>query len=362
MNWRAIANALVDTVAIFYRLRILKFYDRKRELVRRVSVHADEPLPTLFVALPAPQGNDPRFDDATSPAVIRSASVEVRVVPRDEHRPTDRTWLENVLAETTTDVIAVLDSQMRIGDGWAEAGRSLMRDPSVAIVVGPTVPLLSGDLRHDAAAILTESRFGVGGARVRHHVGTLSEVDEFPARNLFVRRADLEAALEHGLEYADDLCRDVRGRSERLILCSPDVIALSPGEPLFAPYLGSLWRLGLIRGRELGRARRIRLRYAAPSVLVVALIALVPATLIGGAALRVDAVVVGVYALCVVMFATVIAALHRRGRVPLLAAGGAVASHVTFGTALIVGALSRLRRRQTDAVETDRLPGTPGPL
>ena len=83
MNWRAIANALVDTFAIFYRLRILRFYDRKHQLVRRVSVHADLPMPTLFGRASGTRGERPevrRYD------LARRHPVGVRRGVRDTAR------------------------------------------------------------------------------------------------------------------------------------------------------------------------------------------------------------------------------------------------------------------------------------
>ena len=42
VDWRAIAHALWDTGAVFYRLRLLRFYDRRRVLAHRVAVHRRE--------------------------------------------------------------------------------------------------------------------------------------------------------------------------------------------------------------------------------------------------------------------------------------------------------------------------------
>ncbi len=362
MNWRAIANALIDTLAIFYRLRILRFYDRKRQLVRRVTAYTNLPTPTLTVAIPAPEPVGPAGGTVASElGDVGGEPVQVLVVPRDDDSASDRNsdWLRAALDGSTSEAIAFLDPGMRISHGWADAGLALLRDPSVAIVAGPTVPLLTGSPRHDAAAILSESRFGVGGARVRHHVGSLHEMKEFPARNLFVRREDLTTALDAGLATADDLCRSVRSRPGRTVLCSPDVIAQSPGNPLFASYLRSLWDVGLTRGRQLGRTRRPRLRHIVPMALVVALLGAVPAFFAGGTLAVAAVVLIGVYLLSVLGFALVIGTLHRRGRVAGLAAAGAVASHVTFGTALLTGVASRMRRRSIPFVEPEQLPQVP---
>ena len=45
VNPRAIAQALWDTAAVFYRLRLLRFYERRRVLAHRVAAHRPDPLP-----------------------------------------------------------------------------------------------------------------------------------------------------------------------------------------------------------------------------------------------------------------------------------------------------------------------------
>lgn len=363
INWRAIVNALIDTVAIFYRLRILHFYDRKRQLARRVAAHSNLPSLTLTVVIAASEPHS-KLGYVTSADVgdLGDTPDQMLVVPRDfdgcANRASD--WLRAVLDRSTSEAIAFLGPGMRVSHGWADAGLALLRDPSVAVVVGPTVPLLSGHDRHDAAAILSESRFGVGGARVRHHVGSILEVEEFPTRNLFIRRDDLIGAVEAGVTSIDDLCRTVRSLPGRTVLCSPDVIALSAGSPLFAPYLGYLWRLGRARSGQLGRARRVRLRYIIPALLVVVLLGAIPALLTGGLVAVIAVTIISFYLFSVVGFALLIGVLHRRGRLAILAAAGAVASHITFGGALLAGTASRLRRRPTRLVKPGEFPGTPG--
>src|SRR5207244_144525 len=46
---RAVARALVDTMAIFYRLRILRTYQRKRHLLRRASALPPDAQPLVSV-------------------------------------------------------------------------------------------------------------------------------------------------------------------------------------------------------------------------------------------------------------------------------------------------------------------------
>jgi glycosyltransferase involved in cell wall biosynthesis len=341
MNSGAIANALVDTFAVFYRLRLLRYYDRKRRLIRRIEACAQEAAPSVTVAISGP-GKQATHEDLDHLSKCLSRQTSVISVPRDEH---DAHWLHDILDRSTGDVIALLEPGMRVSEGWAAAARDLLRDPHVGVVAGPTIPRLGDGPLHDAAAILSESRFGVGAARIRSHVGALREVDDFPARNLFLRRVDLAEALEAGIAGPDELCRAVRDRTGHSVVVSPDVVALRPSVPLFGPYLAQLWRAGVDRGQRLGRRHRLRRHHLPPIILALGTAAAVPAVVLGGPVATLVLVLGAGYLAAVIVFAAVIALLHRRVRLALLCAVGAVASHLVFGFGLLVGVASRPFRR-----------------
>lgn len=341
MNWSAITNALVDTFAVFYRLRLLRFYDRKRRLVRRIESCAQEPAPSMTVAISG-RGNRATQEDLGHLSSHVPRHTSIICVTRDE-RGVD--WLHDILDRSSGEVIALLEPGMRVSEGWAAAARDLLRDPQVGVVAGPTIPRLGDGPFHDAAAILSESRFGVGAARIRSHVGALREVDDFPARNLFVRRFDLAEALDHGISEPNELCRAVRDRTGHSVVVSPDVVALRSTVPLFRPYLAQLWRAGVDRGHRLGRRHPLRRHHVPPVALALGTATVIPAVLLGGP-LAALLLVLGVgYLAAVVVFAGIIALLHRRGRVAALCALGAVASHLVFGVGVLTGLVARPFRR-----------------
>lgn len=313
MNWRAISHALWDTAAVFYRLRITRFYQHRRALWHRIESHGMTPVPSLSV------------------------------ITRDE-----RTTVHDVLAAldgpAQGDVVAMVSSDAQPTSGWHDAALDLFRDPEVGAVVGPIVPRLTGQRRADAAGVLSESRIGVGGARVRHHVGQLRAVDDFPANNIFVRRDVLESALERTGSLGDELVRDISGRQGRTVLCSPDVIVTERPVPLWRPRLRQLFRVG----RERGALRRgndaFHARHLLPVALVVLLLAGMPAAILGEPWLAAWTAVVGAYAATIIAFGLLILLMHRRPGLAITCACGAVASHVTFGAAAIWGTIFGRKR------------------
>ena len=364
VNWRAIAQALWDTSAIFYRLRLLRFYERRRLLARRVAAHRPERLPSLTVVVVAGSSAE-----AAAPAVrrVRGASPEgTRIVvlttrppgsPSAEIAGADvvdagpgprHDRLAAVMPSIDSDVVAILDADSRPRDDWAQAALGLLGDPTVGAVVGPAVPTLGGAPARDAAGILTESRIGVGGARVRHHVGHLREVGDFPLTNVFARTWALQRAIERGQDLGDGLCAALRRHQGLAVLCSPDVV-VATDPPGLREYLTRLHELGRLRGAQIAGGRPPRLRHLLPAALL-PLAALGPLALIrGGRVARAWGIAAGLYAGAVAGFAAVILVLHRRPRVVGYAAAGAVASHATFGAGLLRGLggrlVARVRRR-----------------
>jgi hypothetical protein len=360
VNWRAIAQALWDTAAVFYRLRLLRFYERRRVLARRVAAHRPARPPSLTVALVplevgqatqaavervlrvVPEGTEVLVAAPGAPGDETPPIVGAEVVPSGDGSRSDR--IRRVMSRIRTDVVAFIDQEARPSDGWATSALALFGDPTVGAVVGPAVPLLTGADAADAAGILHESRLGVGGARIRHHVGRLREVGDFPAANLFVRAQALRRAFDEGHALDDDLCAVLRRRHGQVVLCSPDVVVATRPAPLFMPHLRMLRRLGRDRGRRMRTGRPPRARHLAPVAAMIALAAGPVALRSGGAPLRLWTALVTSYAVAIAAFAGLVTLLHRRPRLAALTALGAVASHVAFGVGVIHGALGGGRR------------------
>ncbi|MCB0881075.1 MAG: glycosyltransferase [Thermoleophilia bacterium] len=349
VNWRAIATALWDTAAVFYRLRILGYYDRKHRLAARIARFGHPAVPSLTVVTRAPA-----WDDATRARVDAlvdrtPAGTNVRVVvdvPAASHASADGLvvaasggpgGLLDAAIAATTDVVAIVDGESWPSSRWADAALQAFADPGVGAVVGPIVPRFDGEILRDAAGVLSESRIGVGGARTRHHVGALGEVDEHPAGNLFIRTPTLRSVAGAGDAELLDLCGRVAA-IDQSVISSPDVVVTTrPEEPLFAPYLGRLFEMGRGRGERMRRGERVRPRHLLPPALV-CLVAVAPLAMGRrgpvGRAVRLG---LGAYGLVIAGFAGTLMVLHRRVRLVAVTVAGAVASHVSFGAGILAG-------------------------
>ncbi|HWH15842.1 MAG TPA: glycosyltransferase [Miltoncostaeaceae bacterium] len=366
MNWRAIAQALWDTAAVFYRLRLLGYYDRRRVLAHRIAFHRPARLPTVTVLITssAPGDGAPAHLDAILERLPHDVPVVVVVPPerapalRREGRVTlveaagddERAAVAAAALGAGSDLIAFVDLDSHPTRHWLEAALPLFGDPMVAAVAGPTVPSLTGDLTGDAAGLLMESRVGMGGARARHRVGVVREVGDFPLRNLFVRAALVRRLLEDGVPLDDRFVTTLRRREGLSVISSPDVVVTTAPPPLWRPHLRRLFRAARARGEASGEGA-VRLRHLVPAAWTLAL-ALGPVALRRrGRARHLWAVVALAYVALLSWFAALLALLHRRPRLALVTALGAAASHVAFGAGLLTGracrAAGRLRGRRT---------------
>lgn len=369
MNWRAITQALWDTAAVFYRLRIRNFYGRRRVLARRMAQNRTAPLPSLSVLLaPDRADSDPShaverlraivpantqilvaWPGSTEADIPTIAGAEVRAVgsgPRPQR-------LAAALETIDSDVVALVEDAGRPSDGWAQAALRLLVDPEVGAVVGPTVAQLSGDLHGDAAGVLSESRIGVGDTRIRHHVGRLRTVDDFPTRNIFLRTRAVRRALAEGYPLDDQLCAVLNGRHGLAVLCSPDVVTTVDPVPLWRPYLSNMHRSGRASGMRIGAGHRPHPRTCAPVALLLGALSAPWVLRRGGPLARLWMIGAGAYAVTIAAFAGVLMVLHRRPRLVGATATGAVASHVAFAAGVLRGIVAGFARRAARS----RMPG-----
>jgi glycosyltransferase involved in cell wall biosynthesis len=220
-----VARALLDTAAIFYRLRILRTYQRKRRLVGHIAQRREEwPLVSMIGEASATRALDyPRLEAATS--------------PREAHG----------------EFLAVLRPGARPAGNWVSAAVPLFADADVAAVVTPTVAPLRAPLRERVAAAVLESRLGGGSRRSSFFPGNVRTVNDYPGDSLVVRREDYFSALE--CEVDDDeivAWLDERGRRT---VYTPDASIAALPPPLVRPHLAAVFRHGRARGRAARRSR-----------------------------------------------------------------------------------------------------------
>jgi glycosyltransferase involved in cell wall biosynthesis len=326
----AVLFALVDTAAIFYRLRILRYYQRKRDLLRDSARRYAEHRPhvTLFTT-----------DES---AAGRLDYPHLEVVRLDS---TSATASRAAAEQADCEVVAFLGPGAVAAGNWLDSTIPFLGRPEVAAVVVPTMTPADGSARELAAGAVWESRLGGGSLHFRFTPGNLRFVKLFPAHTVVVRRADyLALAPEECSEH--QLVRALTARGRRVVY-TPDTVVVRREPPLFRAHLAKAADFGLGRGRDVrqGGLRALRPLTLAPLAFLTFAVASVPLASSGPTGRRLSATGWALYGTAIALGATSAGLRFRSARVGALTAAGSVATHVTYGAAFLAGFVRASRPR-----------------
>jgi glycosyltransferase involved in cell wall biosynthesis len=343
----AVAQALVDTAAIFYRLRILKYYRRRRWIVG--ERRAVPPLTTV-VALVGGNADEEalrRSLDALEGLEQAPDRVDVSLAAsRNSHDDVTARRLE-LLERTDADLIAFLTPGVVPATNWLGALLAYFANPNVVAVGGPILPSATGDPRVVGAAALYESRFAAGPLARRHLPGNLREILDQPLDNLLIRReaARRSAAFVDAAARGDDsnVCRDLARAG--VTLFTPDAAVVAPMPRLVRPLLATVHAHARARGRSLGTGGRVPVSILPPALFAVCALLLPAAPALPRRLQRMLGAGAAAY-LVGLSYASAHAALrHRRLGVGATLALAAPASHIAYGVGVLRGFAETLRRR-----------------
>jgi glycosyltransferase involved in cell wall biosynthesis len=268
---RTVLRALWDTAAIFYRLRVLRTYQRKRRLLGIPVQDPDAPLVSVV-------GNH------AAAARLDYAPLELAPSAADARGP----------------IIAVLSEGARPAGNWLSAAVPFFADPNVAAVVTPTLAPLRAGLGELVAAAVLESRLGGGSRRSTFFPGNLRTVVDYQAESIVMRRADYMDAVAAGVDSEEVVAwLSTRGRGT---IYTPDTSLAATPPPLVRPHLDAVLRHGRARGRAARRTRGHSLSGATALSLAPAVAAIVGVVLLvaGGTLQKIGLVLILAYvaALC----------------------------------------------------------------
>jgi glycosyltransferase involved in cell wall biosynthesis len=228
---RAVVRALLDTAAVFYRLRILRTYQRKRHLLRGAAALAPESQPFVtFVG----EGDAAVVLDYEELDVVTSRDTEAARTARGE-------------------LLAILAPGARPAGNWVSAAVPFFADSMVAAVVVPTFAPLRGRVRERVVAAVLESRLGGGSRRSSYFPGNVRVVSDYPADSVVIRRDDYTAAAAAAVG-ADALVAWLAERGRRTVY-TPDASVAAAPPPLILPHLRATIRYARARGVVARRTR-----------------------------------------------------------------------------------------------------------
>ncbi len=263
LKLRTVREMVHDTLAVFYRLRLLHYY-------ARVEVPPPlETLPFVSVVIACP-GRSWMLDECLAALGRQTyARFEVLVLPDESFtlpemlgfplrilatgkvRPAEKRNLG--IAEAKGDLVAFIDDDAYPDARWLERAILYFGAPDVGAVGGPGVTPPGDGFRARAGGRVYENIFVSGTYRYRYVGGRVRrDVDDYPSCNLFVRTALLRACGGYRTDFwpGEDtlLCRAITCTAKKRIVYDPWTIVYHHRRALFGPHLRQLGRYGFHRG------------------------------------------------------------------------------------------------------------------
>ena len=312
---RAVVRALLDTLAIFYRLRILRTYQRKRSLLRGAAAVPPDAQPLI--------------------SFVGDTSVATRV-------DYERVEVVEGPQAASGELVAILAEGARPAGNWLLAAVPYFADEAVAAVVAPAVTPLQASIPERAAAAVLESRLGGASRRSRFFPGNVRLATDDPAATVVVRKRDILAAVEAGCA-SEDLVAWLDARGRRTIY-TPDTSVAAPPPPLWRSHLSATYEHASNRGWRARQTRGESLSVATLLSLMPLLAAAVGVVLLGigsGAVQVAGAVLVGAYVVALVMASALGALRFHSFAVGLLAAPALIATQLMYVSGFLHGLFRR---------------------
>ena len=339
-----------DTLAVFYRLRILGYY--RKCLIPKKLDH--NPLVSVVIACPKPswmlsecleaiRGQSyEKWEVIVLPDEADAAAADgerIRFIPTGKVRPAEK---RNVgIRAAKGEIVAFIDDDAYPDAHWIEYAVKYFGDSDIGAVGGPGVTP-PGDRRLARLGGRVYDSFLVSGNyNYRYRAGGVRmDVEDYPSCNLFVRKSVLDKVGGYRTDFwpGEDtlLCKDILECWKRIVY-DPWVIVYHHRRPLFLPHLRQLGRYGFHRGYFCKRfpSNSRRLSYFVPTLFVFYLAFLAVVGILNLTEIRALRLTLRAEAYCwplgVYLFLVLCSSFSLRPLSWLATALGIVASHVWYG-------------------------------
>lgn len=283
LTWSNVRNVMSDTLAIFYRLRILRYY----QSVEPAPMPDPPPLISIVIACPAPTQQLTECLAGVARQIYRTFEVivlpdtpapdyawppEVRVIVTGRVRPAEKRNLG--IQAALGEIVAFLDDDAIPAPGWLEHAAHYFSLPDVGGVGGPGVTPSHESWLASMGGRVYANRLVSGSYAYRYVPGRVRTTDDLPSCNLLVRKDLLLQLGGFRIDYwpGEDtiLCDQLVHQLGWRIIYDPWVSVEHHRRPLFLPHLRQIGRYALHRGHFARRFPKTSLRvgYLIPSLFV----------------------------------------------------------------------------------------------
>ena len=331
---RTVWRMTQDSLAVFYRLKLLKYYDK----VMVPEKTGAEPMVSVVIACPKRSWMLEECLQALERQTYRN--FETIVLPDEitgKVRPAEKRNLG--IKESRGEIVAFIDDDAYPEERWLERAVKYFSIPRVGAVGGPGVTPPNDGWWSRLGGRVYENLMVSGNYRYRYKAGGVCrEVDDYPSCNLLVRKELLEKIGGYRTDFwpGEDtlLCKDLTATGAKIVY-DPWVTVYHHRRALFLAHLRQLGRYAFHRGYFCKRfpENSLKLSYFVPSALVAYLLLCGPAgAWLGAWAWAPLWVYLGLVAITSVSISPATWAMT---------ALGVVATHVWYGTRFMQGLLAK---------------------
>jgi len=354
-RWGRVGGSVVkqvmhDTLAVFYRLRLLRYY----QSIRDTRMPDLPPMVSIIIACPAPSA----YLEECLNGISRQTwgKYEIIILP---DAPTGRQWTEKAreiptgrcrpaekrnigVRHARGEIVAFIDDDVIPLEDWIMRAVVYFGDPDIAAVGGPAATAGGDSFMAELGGDVYANRLVSGQFRYRYIPGRVLEVEDFPSCNLLVRTEVMKQLGGFRTDFwpGEDtyLCLDITKKLGRKIIYDPRVHVLHHRRALFLPHLRQIARYALHRGyfaRHFPETSR-KVSYAMPSFFVMGLF-------FGGILSFACPMCRLVYLVVLAMYGaiTFVSCARRNVAAWFLTWLGVVSTHVCYGVFFLVGLFTR---------------------
>ena len=356
LTLRNVRDVMWDTLAIFYRTRLLGYY----KTLEPRPMPESPPAVTAVIACPgssdmlrrcvgalaAQRAAYPKLDAIVLPDAPSGEAWPdwVREIPTGKVLPSDKRNLG--IREARGEIVAFLDDDARPLEGWLEHAIPYFSDRAIGAVGGPAVTPPEDPFAAKMSGRVYASPLVSAGARRRYVPTRVTDEDDLPSCNLLVRSSLLREIGGYDTAHwpGEDtiLCLEISRRAR--LVYDPWVAAAHHRRPLFGPHLRQVSRYARHRGYFAKRFPETSRRFAyfVPSLLLLGTVgtalcaALAPLGRLPAALAAAGGGVLALYALLALL-----SSFSTRLRVWAWTFAGIVATHYAYGWNFLRGLFAR---------------------
>jgi glycosyltransferase involved in cell wall biosynthesis len=275
-----IQKMIIDTLAVFYRLKILRYYDDKNsykwlqnEIAHLMSASIELPKihsPSFSIIIPARAISDYLLENIKhlkrlsyqnfEVIMIFDVSIEAPEDWGDQFRVLDNVGNKSPgekrnMGASVADgnILVFLDDDAYPHSDWLDYAVDIFVNTDTFALGGPAVTPKDAQFAERLAGRLLESALVSGNTIFRHRPGSPRKIDDYPTVNLFVRK---DAFMDVGgftTEFwpGEDtkLCLDLVTKYRKMFLYDPRPIVFHHRRDGLLPHLKQVSRFGRHRGQ-----------------------------------------------------------------------------------------------------------------